>query len=271
MVRPSIAPPSRRRPRLQPGLPALAMLIAIVLAGCGSLGLSGPRRTLTPAATPTPAAPTVEPTLAPQEVAMEAFVERVTAGDLSYQVVFDGSTRGSADFVPTKGVLVVAGEDFASEWTFDFSVEYRGLLGEYDVAQRAVDGTGWIKRPGKDWAVMKSYGLDDSYVPFKAVKTADDVTYLGSTEAGGEMRYKLGIPGALLIHPNTIPYDIQKEKIDSTTLEVVVDGDGVPKSGTWNLRGQARIGFGVGQLQRIVIDLELAFAKVGADLSVSKP
>ena len=136
---------------------------------------------------------------------------------------------------------------------------------------RAVDGKGWIKRPGKDWAVMKSYGLDDSYVPFKAVTKATDVKYLGETTSGGETRYRLGIPGALLIHPNTIPYDVNKEKVDATTLEIVVDADGVPKTGIWNLRGQARIGGGVGQLQRVVYDLELAFAKVGDDLTVKRP
>ena len=118
---------------------------------------------------------------------------------------------------------------------------------------------------------MKSYGLDDSYVPFKAVTKATDVKYLGETTSGGETRYRLGIPGALLIHPNTIPYDVHKEKVDATTLEIVVDADGVPKSGIWNLRGQARIGGGVGQLQRVVYDLELAFAKVGDKLTVKRP
>jgi hypothetical protein len=249
----------------------VAVLLAVVVGACGSLGIGGPQRTLTPPTTPTPAVPTVEPTLAPHQVAIAAFVERVAAGDLTYRVVFEGSTRGSADYVPTKGVLIVAGEDFSSDWTFDFSVEYRGLLGPYDVAVRGVGGKGWIKRPGQDWAVMKSYGLDDSYVPFKAVASTADVKYLGETTADGRLGYRLGIPGALLIHPNTIPYDIQKEKIDSTTLEVVVDGEGVPRTGVWNLRGQARIGSGIGQLQRIVIDLDLAFAKVGDELSVEAP
>jgi uncharacterized protein YceK len=269
-LRPSIAPPRHAAPA-GPTVLVLALIVAVVLAGCSSLGIGGPRRTLTPASTPTPAAATVEPTLAPHQVAIAAFVEKVTSGDLTYRVVFEGSARGSADFVPVKGVLVVAGADFANEFTYDFSVEYRGLLGEYDVAQRAVDGKGWIKRPGKDWAVMKSYGIDDSSVPFKAVASTADVKYLGETTTGGETRYKLGIPGSLLLHPNTIPYQIKQERIDSTTLEVVIDGEGVPRSGTWNLRAQARVGSGVGQLQRIEYDLELAFAKVGADLSVSKP
>lgn len=265
---PSNAPPPHRRPTT---LLVLALGATLVVGACGIGGLGGPSRTLTPPSTPAPATPTVEPTVAPHVAAITAFVDSVTAGDLTYRVVFEGSARGSADYVPVKGVLVVAGKDFASEFTYDFSVEYRGLLGEYDVAQRGVGDKGWIKRPGKAWAVMKSYGIDDSYVPFKAVKTTADVKYLGSTEVGGETRYKLGISGALLIHPYTIPYDVQKEKIDATTLEIVVDGKGVPKSGTWTLRGQARIGSGVGQLQRIEMNLDLAFAKVGADLTVSKP
>ena len=261
------APPRRRHTAVL----GLTLVAAVVGTACGIGGLGGPSRTLTPPSTPAPATPTIEPTIAPHVAAITAFVDSVASGDLTYRVVFEGSARGSADYVPVKGVLIVDGEDFASEFTYDFSVEYRGLLGEYDVAQRGVGGKGWIKRPGKAWAAMKSYGIDDSYVPFKAVKTTADVQYLGSTEVGGETRYKLGIPGALLIHPYTIPYDVQKEKVDATTLEIVVDGNGVPKSGTWTLRGQARIGGGVGQLQRIEMDLDLAFAKVGADLTVSKP
>ena len=264
-MRPSTAPPRH-------SAVLIAILVAAVTAGaCSELGLGGPRRTLTPPSTPAPATPTVAPTIAAHAKAITAFVDRVAAGDLTYRVVFEGSVRGSADYVPVSGALTVAGEDFASAFTYDFSVEYRGLLGEYDVAQRAVDGKGWIKRQGKKWAVMKSYGLDDSSVPFKAVKTTADVKYLGQTEVGGEVRYKVGIPGALLIHPNTIPYDIKKEKIDSTTLELVIDAQGVPRSGTWNLRGQARVGSGVGQLQRLEMDLELKFSKVGADLTVEKP
>ena len=264
-MRPSSAP-SRR-----PSLLVIVAIGAVLVAGaCSSLG-GGPRRTLTPASSPTPAAPTVAPTPAPHVEAIDAFVERVAAGDLTYRVEFEGSARGSADVVPINGVLVVAGEDFASTFTYDFSVEYRGLLGEYDVAQRAVGGKGWIKRPGKKWAVMKGYGPDDSYVPFKAVKTTADVKYLGATEVGGETRNKVGIPGALLIHPNTIPYDVRKERIDATTMEVVIDEDGVPRTGTWTMRGQARIGGGVGQLQRLEMDLDLVFSKVGAKLTVEKP
>ena len=99
------------------------------MSACGLGGLGGPRRTLTPPTTPTPAAPTVAPTPAAYQVAIDAFVERVTAGDLTYRIVFEGSARGSADNIPVKGVMVVAGEDFASDFTYDFSVEYRGLLG----------------------------------------------------------------------------------------------------------------------------------------------
>ena len=53
-----------------------------------------------------------------------------------------------------------------------------------------------------------------------------------------------------------IPGRIQKEKIDLTELEVVIDDAGEPRSGTWRLWGQAPLGPGDGQLQRVVYELE---------------
>ena len=103
-MRPSIALPRRSGP--SPSSPSRATL---VVSACGLGGLGGPRRTLTPPTTPTPAAPTVAPTPAAYQVAIDAFVERVTAGDLTYRIVFEGSARGSADNIPVKGVMVVAG------------------------------------------------------------------------------------------------------------------------------------------------------------------
>ena len=73
------------------------------------------------------------------------------------------------------------------------------------------------------------------------------------------------------IHPNTIPFDIVKEKVDSTELEVTIDDDGLPHTGTWSLRGQARVGGGVGQLQRVLYELDLVFSKVGDDITIERP
>jgi hypothetical protein len=164
----------------------------------------------------------------------------------------------------------VAGADFAASVTYDFGAEY-AELGTYKVQVRGVDGKGYIKRGGGAWTAMKGFGLDDSYVPFKAVEGAGDVRFLGTVEVDGETRYRLSVPGSLLLHPSTIPYEIKQERVDQTTLEVLIDETGRPRTGTWTLKGQARVGAGVGQLQRIEYDLELSFAKVGTEISVEKP
>jgi hypothetical protein len=64
---------------------------------------------------------------------------------------------------------------------------------------------------------------------------------------------------------------VHKEKVELQILEVRIDDEGRPLTGTWELRAQARVGEGVGQLQRVVYELNLKFSKVGAKLTVKKP
>jgi hypothetical protein len=247
--------------------PVAASLLLLVVAACGRPAAPAASPTVTPSATP--AAPTTSPTPAAYQAAIAAFVERVTSGGLSYRISFTGDARASVDVLPVKGTLDVAGADFATTFTYDFSQEYDDV-GKLKVQVRSVDGKGWIKRPEKAWAAIKGYDAADSAVPFKAVTSAADVRYLGSggSEAGA---HRISVPRAVLIHPNTIPFQIKKEQIDQTTLEVVLDDEGTPRSGTWTLRGQARVGPGVGQLQRVVYELALDFSKVGEEISIKRP
>ena len=135
----------------------------------------------------------------------------------------------------------VAGADFASSFTYDFSRDYPDL-GKERVQVRGVKGKGYIKRGSKPWQGIKGFAVGHSYVPFKTVATRDDVRHLGDVKAGGATLHKVGITGAVLLHPNTIPYDIQKETVDDTELTVVIDEAGRPRSGTWRLWGKARVG-----------------------------
>jgi hypothetical protein len=79
------------------------------------------------------------------------------------------------------------------------------------------------------------------------------------------------VTGALLIHPNTIPGRSQKEQVDDTVLEVVIDDTGRPRTGVWKMWGKSRVGVGAGQLQRVVYELDLTFTKVGAKITIKKP
>jgi hypothetical protein len=250
---------------------AVATSVLVLVAGC----LPAPSATTSssePASAAASAATSPRPSPSPKAhtLAIDAFVERVTSGKLTYHVAFKGTARASADILPIAGTMDVAGADFATSFTYDFSAEYADL-GKERVQVRAVKGKGYIKRSSKAWQPIKGYSVAGSYVPFKTVATADDVRYLGEVEAGDATLHKIGIAGALLIHPNTIPYDVQKEKVDDTELIVVIDDAGRPRSGTWKLWGQARVGIDEGQLQRVVYELDLTFSKVGAKISIARP
>ena len=253
------------------GIARPAALIALVVGLVACVPGSGPAVSSAAVASPTsrPTA-TPAPTPAPYEAAIERFVALATGDELSYRIAYRGDARASADVLPVTGTLDVSGVDFASSMTYDFSEEYQGL-GSFKVQVRGVGDEGWIKRPGKLWAAIKGYGPHHSAVPFKAVEDVSDVTYLGPATVDGQAVHRIAVPGAVLIHPNTIPFDIVKEKVDTTTLEVAIDDDGLPHTGTWSLRGQARVGGGVGQLQRIIYELDLVFSEVGEDVTIERP
>jgi len=247
------------------------VIAAIVVAGC----LPPPRAASTggnAASSAGPIVATARPSPTPKAhlLAIAAFADRVVGGKLTYRVTFKGTVRASADTLPIAGTMDVSGADFSSSFTYDFSRDYAGL-GKEQVQVRGVKGKGYIKRGSKAWQPIKSFAVAHSYVPFKTVAAAEDVRYLGPVKVGNATFHKIGITGALLLHPNTIPYQIQKEKVDDTEFVVVIDDAGSPRSGTWKLWGQARIGPAGGQLQRVVYELDLTFSKVGAKITIKRP
>jgi hypothetical protein len=245
------------------------VIAAVVVAGC----LPSPRAAGEDAASSAgsgAASPRSSATPKAHLAAIAAFAERVTSGKLTYRVTFKGSVRASADNLPIAGTMDVSGADFSSSFTYDFSLDYDDL-GKERVQVRGVKGKGYIKRGSKAWQAIKGFGVAHSYVPFKTVDAVEDVQYLGAVREGSATFHKVGITGALLLHPNTIPYRIQKETIDLTELFVLIDDAGRPRSGTWRLWGKARIGPGSGQLQRVVYELDLSFSKVGAKIVVKRP
>lgn len=251
-------------------LVATAVLAASVVGAC----LPTPR-SASSTSTPGPAgqtASTPKPSPTPRAfvAAIEAFTERVTSGTLTYHVAFDGVVSASADTLPIVGAMDVAGADFASSFTYDFSQEYDGV-GKIRVQVRGVKGKGYLKSGAAAWRAIKGFGIGHSYVPFKTVTAADDVRYLGAVTVSGKTYHKVGVTGAVLIHPNTIPGMSQKEQVDDTLLEVVIDDAGRPRSGIWKLWGKSRVGEGSGQLQRVVYELDLTFSKVGSKIAIKRP
>ena len=234
-------------------------------ASAGDLGLDGRARgfgELGGHLAATAAAPGARP-------AIVAFTERLSTGTLTYRVAFKGTARSSTHTLPVSGTMDVSGADFASSFTSTGAARRRAWQDAGQV--RAVGTKGWIKRGSTAWQAIEGYKVANSYVPFKAVADASDVRYLGSVQVGDATFHKVGISGALLMHPNTLPYLFQKEKVDETTLELLNDNSGRPRSGTWTMRAQARVGVSGGQLQRLVYNLDLTFARVGAKITIGRP
>lgn len=217
-----------------------------------------------PAATPRPSA-----SPKPQDLAIAAFVKQVAGGKLTYRISFNGDVRLSADALPVTGSMDVAGGNFATSFTYNFEPEYPGL-GKTRIQVRGVGSDGWIKRGSAAWRSIKSYGVAQSYVPFKDVQAAADVRYVGAAKISGKTFHTVTVKDAVLIHPNTIPYQVENEKVDESEIEFLIDDAGRPRSGTWMLRAQARVGAS-GQLQRVVYDLKVTFSKVGDKISVKRP
>lgn len=249
---------------------ATAVMAAMAAGGClpppnAVTGVSsGPPVSQGPSGTPRPSA-----TPKPQDLAIAAFVKQVASGKLTYRIAFDGDVRLSADALPITGAMDVAGKDFATSFTYNLEPEYPGL-GKTRIQVRGVGTSGWIKRGSAAWQPIKSYGIVHSYVPFKTVKAAADVRYIGAAKIGGKNFHTVVVRDAVLIHPNTIPYAVTNEKVDDSEIEFLIDDGGRPRSGTWTLRAQARVGAS-GQLQRVVYDLKVTFSKVGAKISVKRP
>ena len=206
----------------------------------------------------------------PHLAAIEAFAAQAAGGTWSYRMAFKGTLRASIDSVPVTGTTEVSGADYATTIMYDFRRDYPSM-GKIRVEVRAVGGDGYRRTGSAAWRSAKAYATSQSFVPFRVVRDSKDLQYAGEVEVDGATHYKVAIPGAILIHPNTVPALLQKEKVRLTELELTIDGRGRPRSGTWKLWGTGRVGIGVGQLQEIVYDLDLSFAKVGSKLSITRP
>jgi hypothetical protein len=254
---------------------ALLAATAVVVASVASACLPAPRASTsgsTTSSAPPVGQASTKPSPTPRAFveAIDAFTERVTTGKLTYHVAFKGNVRASINLLPIVGAMDVSGGDFASSFTYDLGHDYVGL-GKVRVQVRAVKGKGYVKSGAAAWRPIKNFGAGQSYVLFKTVKTADDVKYLGAVRVSGKTYHKIGVTGALLIHPNTLPGMSQKEEVDDTELEVVIDDQGRPRSGSWKLWGKSRVGENSGQLQRVVYEVDLTFTKVGSKISISRP
>jgi hypothetical protein len=265
-VRPA-APADRPR-----RLAATLLLLPLVVAACGGLTIPGQGgqpaapSVDAPAATVAPVTPS--PILSAHDAAIAAFVERVAAGDFTYRVSYKGRAALSVSTASVTGHTDVDGADFATDFTYK-GTSFDNKGDKWRIQIRAVNGKAWAKGDGA-WTAWKGWRDEDTNIPFHAVATARDVTYVDTEELDGKTVHRVAIKDALLIDPLTIPGYLTDEKIRSLKLELLIDDHGKPLAGTWRLDGQGRVGLS-SQLQGILYQLDLTFSKVGADISIKKP
>ncbi len=244
-----------------------AVLLAALVSGCGakqptqsSVAESSP-----PALTSTPAAshgPATSPPPAPQKAAIAAFVKLVTKSNFAYQATFKGLSRHTTARIPVKGALAVTGPDYRLTAAFTFQD------GTATVEHRYVDGKAWYRFNGGSWGRFTNFTPTFSMSPFAHVKVVGDVRYVGTEKAGGKTVHRIQIDSAPF-HPSLIPAtNLSQETVTSGILELLIDDSGRPISGSASVKGTGRVS---GQLQEIVIELNLTFTKLGQKVTVSAP
>jgi hypothetical protein len=239
-------------------------LVSLLGVACEAAPTAPSRPLATISLPPTPTRrPTPPPTPSPADAAIEAFVALVTADDFSYVASVDGRSRHSADILPVEGSLSVAGADSRLVATFVFPE----AGGEAEIDVRVVDGTTWYREVGFDWEQLGELTDEEAPNPFALLEDVDDVSLVEAID-GDTPQYRVELE-SMVIHPGLIPaVNLSNESVDRTELLVVIDDAGRPLEASWSLRGKGRVS---AQLQEIVIELELAFSKVGERITISAP
>jgi hypothetical protein len=249
---------------------AIAVLVlSLALVGCDghTTAPTGPGASPTARASASPASGgSAKPAASrdPGQVALTKFFTLVTDDAFAYQATFTGASHHTTDILAiSKGLLQVSGANVMVRATFTYKSGTR-----YVVEHRSVGGKAWIKYGSLPWARLSAFGPADSMAAFAAVHAPPDVTYLGPTKAGGKTVYQVQIASAV-VSPLMIPAgNLTERAITDSKLVLLIDANGRPLSGIATITGRGRVS---GQLQEIVIDLKLAFLKVGQKVTISAP
>jgi hypothetical protein len=251
---PAVFRSSRFLPALLSGL---VMGSAFVVAACDA----GPTELATlridPTPIPTPKLPTTG------DIAMQAFIDRLATGKLSYHAALHGEMVGAISGVKVDGAIDVAGDNYAEDISWLF-VQPPSV----PVSVRVVGTQRWLRLDRGRWEKISASMPSNS--PFAALDTAEDFKLLRTEHVGGKDMHHVHLDGGgLIVAPDLMPAgNVTNEKVDKVDFELVIDEKGEPVSATWRLDGEARVS---GQLQGIRIDLDILFSKVGSKIVVKAP
>jgi hypothetical protein len=251
------------------GIVSAVLVMALAGAGCGVTQPleSGPAATISSSSSPSPTptaslAPTASPRPAPETAAIAAFVKLVAKGNLAYQATFRGLSRHTTTRLPVKGTIAVSGRDYRVTAAFTFK------NGTASVDHRYVGGKGWVRFDGAKWQGLTGFKPAASMSPFALVSGVGAVRYLGTKKVAGKTLYQVQIP-SVPMQPILIPAtNLTKETVTRGILDLMIDEAGRPVTGAATIQGTGRVS---GQLQEIVIELNLTFSKVGQRVTVSAP
>jgi hypothetical protein len=252
--------------------PALAVLIV-----AGLLGGCTPSNPTNPAPSAASASPTASGGQSPSpsatsqadaaQAAIDSFIDRVTARGFSYTASLRGQAAGAGGVLPITGKVSVSGDNYALSATFRFPKQKLSIK----VEQRYVRHRAWLRCtpcPSTAWHRVRSFGADDVLSPFAQVLVSSDVTYLGPVASGLGPRFRIRFD-SMIIHPSLIPAtNLSEVKIDRARLALVIDQNGRPITGAWELDGSGRVS---GQLQEVLIQLNVKFANIGKRVTVRAP
>jgi hypothetical protein len=249
----------------------VAILVGLILmiAACGSESATpaGPTRPPTPRVSAAAAgshSPGPSASRDPGLAALTKFFTLVTGDRFAYQATFTGDSHHTVDILPiTKGLLQVNGDDVLVRATFTFK---NGA--KVPVEHRSVSGRGWMKYGTAAWKQMTKFGPASSMAAFAAIHGPPDIAYVGPVKVGGKTAYQVSMP-SVIVNPIMIPAsNLTEVAVTSSKLILTIDAAGRPLSGTAKVTGRGRVS---GQLQEIVINLKLAFIKVGQKVTIAAP
>jgi hypothetical protein len=242
-----------------PGLAIRVAGLVAVLAGAVAAACSAPAATplysLVIDSTPTPPA---------GEQARRAFIDRVVAGDLTYHATFDGLVFGAANDLAVTGSLDVAGADYQLIATYALPEPPNSSF-----AIRYVGGVAWVSIDRGKWTEDDTFRAAQTNNPFAFVTGDANVTFAKTERVSGETFHHVTIDRSHVIGLAQIQAgNLTNEELKRTSFTLVLDDDGAPVSGTARIEGVGRVS---GQLQEIIVQLDLVFSKVGADMVIKAP
>jgi hypothetical protein len=257
MPRASRSQSRRQHPAIR--VAGLAALLAGAVAAACSAPAATPLYSIVVDTTPRPP---------DNEIARRAFVDKVLAGNLTYHATFAGDVFGAGNSLPVSGSLDVAGADYQLVAVYTLP-EVRGEPQEARFSIRYVGGTAWVRMDAGKWADQPDFQPGETNSPFAFVARVTDLRFTKTERVDGATLHHFEFDRSQVIGLKQIQAaNLTNEDLKRSTFELVLDDDGTPLSGTARIEGVGRVS---GQLQEIIVQLDLVFSKVGADMVIKAP